>query len=118
MPKSFDTIFFTEGQTTYRLHFPYILGGVNKSMVLTDDEGKFTSDIREYFIKDYNWGSATYDIFVREAGVDILPGRIDAWFFKGDKIESIPLDLLANIKMRNEEATENKIVMLVNGKEV
>ena len=118
MPASFDTIFFTEGQITYRLHFPYILGDVNKSMILSDEEGKFTSDTREYYIKDYPWGNTTYNVFVRESGADVSPSRIDAWFFKGDKIESIPLDLLSDIKVRNEEATENRITIYVNGKQV
>jgi multidrug efflux pump subunit AcrB len=116
MPASFDTIFFTEGDTTYRLHFPYIIGGVNKSMIQSDDEGKFTSDTREYYIKDFTWGSTTFNIYVRETGADILPTRIDVWFIKGDKIESIPLDLLADIKMRNEEATQNRAAIKVNGK--
>ncbi len=118
MPKSFDTIFFSEGQTTYRLHFPYILDGVDKNMLSNDNDGKFTSDTREYFINGFTYGSATYDVYVKESGVDILPNRIDAWFLQGGKASSIPLDLLANIKMRNEEATENSIVIYINGKRV
>jgi len=118
MPLHFDTVFFSIGSHTYRLHFPYILGDVDKSMLLSDDESRFTSDTREYFIKGFAHGSATYDVFVRETGADIFPGRIDAWFFKGDKVESIPLDLLSNIKERKEEATQNRIVVYVNGKEV
>ncbi len=118
MPKSFDVIFFPAGQFTYRLHFPYILDGVEKKMLSLDNDGKFTSDTREYFISGFTFGSATYDIFVRESGVDIQPGRIDAWFTQGGKEVSIPLDLLSNIKMRNEEATENHIVIYINGKQV
>jgi hypothetical protein len=116
MPASFDVIFLTEGQFTYRLHFPYIIGDVNKSMIVNDDEGKFNSDTREYYIKDFPWGSSIYTIYVRESGADILPSRIDAWFIKGDKIESIPIDLLADIKMRNEEATQNRTAIKINGK--
>jgi hypothetical protein len=118
MPVGFHTIFFSRDDTTYRLHFPYILGDVQPSMLLNEDGNKFTSDIREYVIKEYIFGSSTYDIFVREIGADILPGKIEAWFIKGDKVETIPFDLLENIKIRNEEATQNRIVVMVNGKQV
>jgi hypothetical protein len=66
MPRSFDVIFFPVGQNTYRLHFPYMLGGVEKKMLSSDDGGKFNSDTREYFINGFAYGSATYDIHVRE----------------------------------------------------
>ncbi|HTY90301.1 MAG TPA: hypothetical protein VMC84_03920 [Methanocella sp.] len=118
MPLKFDTIFFSKGEITYRLHFPYILGDVRKSMLLSDDDGKFSSDTREYFIKGYTYGSATYDIHVKEIGADIFPGRIDALFTKGDNIEPIPLDFLENIRTRKEEATQNRIAITVNGKPV
>jgi hypothetical protein len=118
MPRSFDVIFFPVGQNTYRLHFPYMLGGVEKKMLSSDDGGKFNSDTREYFINGFAYGSATYDIHVRESGADILPGMIDARFAQGGKEASIPLDLLANIKMRNEEALQNRAVIYINGKQV
>lgn len=118
MPKSFETVFFSEGQITYRLHFPYILDDVEKSMLTNDNGGKFTSDTREYIIKGYTHGGATYDIYVKESGVDIFPGRIDVRFMQGDKIAPIPLDLQENIRMRNEEATQNRLIITVNGKQV
>ena len=118
MPKSFDTIFFSSGQNTYRLHFPYILGEVDKQLLSNDNGDKFTSDSREYRINGYIHGSASYDVYVRESGADILPGRIDAWFIQGGKEASIPLDLLANIKMRSEEALQNRTAIYVNGRQV
>jgi hypothetical protein len=118
MPRSFNTIFFSGGQDTYRLHFPYILDGVEKNMLSNDNGGKFTSDTREYFINGFTSGNASFDVYVKESGADIRPGRIDAWFVRGGKVAPIPLDLLANIMMRNEEATQNKIAIYINGKQV
>lgn len=118
MPLHFDTVFFSKNQTTYRLHFPYMLGDVDKSMLSIENGDRFTSDIREYIIRGYIFSGATYDIFVREIGADIFPGRIDAWFFQGGSEASIPLDLLENIKIRKEEATQNRIAVTVNGKPV
>ena len=118
MPERFDVIFFSRGQDTYRLHFPYMLGGVDKNMLSSDDGGKFTSDSREYFINGFTSGNAGFDVYVKETGADILPGRIDAWFMQGGKEASVPLDLLANIGMRNEEATQNRIAVFINGKQV
>ncbi len=118
MPRSFNTIFFSVGQNTYRLHFPYILGEVGAQMLSGNDGDRFTSDAREYSINGFAHGSATYDIRVRESGADILPGRIDAWFTREGKGAAIPLDLQENIRMRNEEATQNRIAIYVNGKQV
>lgn len=118
MPRNFDTVFFSVGQDTERLHFPYILDRVNKQMISHDNGGKFNSDTREYFIKGFTYGNVSYDIYVKETGADILPGRIDAWFMKEGKNVPIPLDLLASIKMRTEEAVQNKITIYINGKQV
>ena len=118
MPERFDTIFFSVGENTHRLHFPYMLGDVQKSMILNENGSKFTSDTREYIIKGYTYGGATYNVFVRETGADIFPTRIDVWFFQGGNEASIPLDLMANIKMRHEEATQNQIALTINGKPV
>ena|SRR5271157_390506 len=118
MPLHFDTIFFTIGQNTHRLHFPYMLEGFERSMLTEDEEGKFTSDTREYWIKGYRHGSVIYDVHVMEGGADIAPSRIDAWFAQGGKKADIPLDLLSSIKMRNEEATQNKTQVYLNGKQV
>lgn len=116
MPFRFDTIFFPKNDTTYRLHFPYILGDVDRPMLVSGDDDKFTSDIREYVINGYSFGGSGYDVFVRETGADIFPTRIDAWFFQGNSEVAPPLDLLENIKIRNEEATQNRISININGK--
>lgn len=115
MPISYDPIFFTIGQNTHRLHFQYLLDGFEKSMLAGDDKGEFTSDTREYFINGFKRGNSTYNVRVRETGVDILPGRIDAWFSENGAEATIPLDLLADIKRRREEATQNRILVNING---
>ncbi len=47
--------------------------------------------------------------------MDVEPGRVDAWFYEGGMETAIPLDMLANIKMRLEEATQNRIQLNLNG---
>ncbi len=116
MPLHFEIVFFTVGDRSYRLHFPYMLEGFKSSMLAEDEEGRFTSDTREYFIKGFKYGKEIYDIRVREYGVDIFPAVIDAWFYQNGVVTPIDFGLLASIKMRREEGTQNRISVNINGK--
>ena len=51
MPINYNAVFQTVGQLTYRLHFPYLLEGFEKSMLVEEAGDLFTSDAREYTIK-------------------------------------------------------------------
>jgi hypothetical protein len=115
MPINYDAVFQTVGQLTYRLHFPYLLEGFEKSMLVEEAGDLFTSDTREYTIKGLKRGNTTFDAHIKETGVDIQPGRVDAWFYDGGMETAIPLDLMANIKMRLEESTQNRIQLNLNG---
>lgn len=118
MPTHYDPLFLTIGQLTYRLHLPYLLEGFEKPMLSEKAGDRFSSDAREYTVKGYSHGNATFDVHVLETGVDIFPGRIDAWFYKDGVETPLPLDLLGNIKMRLEESTQNRIHLNINGKQV
>ncbi len=118
MPTHYDAVFLTVGQLTYRLHFPYLLEGFEKTMLVEDASDHFTSDTREYTIKGLKRGNSTFDAHIKETGVDIQPGRVDAWFYENEEETTIPLDMLANIKMRLEESTQNKIQLNINGQRV
>ena len=118
MPTHYDAVFLTVGQLTYRLHFPYLLEGFEKTMLVEGAGDRFTSDTREYTIKGLTRGNSTFDMHIKETGVDILPGRVDALFYEKGVETIIPLDLLANIKMRLEESTQNRIQLNINGQRV
>ncbi len=64
----------------------------------------------------FKYGKEIYDIRVREYGVDIFPAVIDAWFYQNGVVTPIDFGLLASIKMRREEGTQNRILVNINGK--
>jgi hypothetical protein len=118
MPTNYNAVFLTVDQLTYRLHFPYLLEGFEKTMLVEAASDVFTSDTREYAIKGFKRGNSTFDAHIKETGVDIQPGRIDARVYENGAESAIPLDLLANIKMRLEESTQNRIQLSLNGQRV
>lgn len=115
MHAKYMPVFFTVGQSHYRLHFPYLLSDFDKSMLAEDEGGRFVSEVREYYIKGYVYNNVTYDIHVREDGVDIQPMRIEANFFIGGKPAEVPQDLRGLIRERNEQASRNRILIYLNG---
>jgi hypothetical protein len=118
MPINYAPVFFSVDDDIYRLHFPYLLEGFEKPMLAEADAGRFNSDVREYAIKGYSFGNSKYDVSVKETGVDICPGKLEARFSQDGVETNIDIGLLANIKMRREQATQNRIPVFVNGKQV
>jgi len=118
MAINYNAVFLTVGQATYRLHFPYLLEGFERSMIVEEAGDLFTSDTREYTIKGLKHGDTTFDAHIKEMGVDIQPARVDARFSVDGLKTDLPLDMMANIKMRLEESTQNRIHVNLNGKQV
>lgn len=111
-------VFFDVGQNHYRLHLPYLLPNCEKATLQSDGGERFDSDERHYWIKGYTYGSSVYDVQVMEVGSDLAPARIEAWFYQGGANVEIPADLKGMIVMRNEEATQNHVLVYVNNKRV
>lgn len=112
-----NATFLTIGERTYRVYFPGMLEGFERTALQEDNQGeRFDSDLREYYILGYKAGNASFDIHVREVGSDLEPARIEAWFSSGDKKIEPPIDVIERIWERNEEKSKGRTLVYVNGK--
>ena len=109
-------VFFEVNENPYRLHFPILLPGFEKSMVRPLPKKPFDANERQYEIAGFTFGSSTYDIIVREFGADIAPSLLEAWFFVGETMTDIPADLRDGIVNLNQDLTENRTQVYINNK--
>lgn len=109
----YPAVFYTRGQSTYRLRFPALLAGFDKTM-LGENNGKFESDVREYNISGYTYKNAKYDIHVTEIGSDLEPARIEAFFYAGGKESGIPPELKEAMVKGSEETSRGRTLIYVN----
>jgi hypothetical protein len=109
-------VFVTMGDDTYRLHLPRLLDNFNISCILPDNRGEqFNSDEREYYIKGYSLNDSRYDIHVRETGSDLLPGKIEAWFYFNDKKIDPSPGLIKKMADNNRAFNLGHTILYING---
>jgi hypothetical protein len=114
----YTPIFFKVENNQYRLHFPYLLKGFEKSMLEKNDAKTYDASERLYEIKGFSFGNVTYDISVREFGSDLAPTAIETWFYVGGVTTDAPAELRSMIAARNSEATRNRTQVYVNNARV
>ncbi|MCD1294984.1 hypothetical protein CUJ83_08235 [Methanocella sp. CWC-04] len=85
-------------------------------MIDQDNRGEmFNSDEREYYIEDYVFSNVRYRIHARETGSELMPSKIEAWFYINDKKVDPPQELIQKMKERDEEISDGRILLYVNG---
>lgn len=110
----YTPIFFEVENNQYRLHFPYLLKGFDRSMLQKNDEKTYDASERQYEIRGFPFSNVTYDISVREFGSDIAPSAIETWFYVGGVETDAPAELRSVIAARNIEATKNRTQIYIN----